>query len=150
MTIAVEEKATKETPERLFDAQRDSRLITQGSHFFCHACLVARPVESRSADSRYCQQCCDFLTAEGAILQRGTRRPSWLPCGGGMGGQNNTGSRNSVSFLAAPKKRGRRAVELPGAVITGLIADGIPRKEVAARMGVSERTLRRKIKGGVI
>jgi len=52
--------------------------------------------------------------------------------------------------LSTPKKRGRRAVELPGAVINSLVADGIPRNEIAARMGVSERTIRRKLKGVAI
>jgi len=54
------------------------------------------------------------------------------------------------AIMTAPKKRGRRAVELPRAVLSSLIADGIPRTEIAARMGISERTLRRKLKGSLI
>jgi hypothetical protein len=137
----------EEAPERLFDAARDSRLIAQCSHFFCLGCLVARPTESRSYDLRYCQRCCDLLETE-AVTQPSSKSPQWRPRRPDRGGQNHTSSENGIGNLSAVKKRGRQAIELPGTVIIGLIADGIPRKEIARRMGVSTRTLRRKIKGG--
>lgn len=46
-----------------FDSRRDAEVITAGG-FFCQACLVGKPVEERSMDSRYCQGCYEFLKEE--------------------------------------------------------------------------------------
>jgi len=149
--VAVMEKVI--TPGRIFDCARDKKLIAEGSHFFCHGCLVARPLKVQSADPRYCQSCYDFLLVEAALLPP-TKRPPWRPRRSIRGGQNNMDSERrgiaNSAIMTAPKKRGRRAVELPRAVLSSLIADGIPRTEIAARMGISERTLRRKLKGSLI
>ena len=93
----------EEAPERLFDTTRDNKLIAQGSHFFCNGCLVARPVESRSYDPRYCQRCCDFLEAE-AITQPSSKSPQCQPQRPDRGGQNHTGSESGMGNLSAPKK----------------------------------------------
>lgn len=46
-----------------FDSRRDAEVITAGG-FFCQACLVGKPAEERSVDSRYCQGCHEFLKEE--------------------------------------------------------------------------------------
>lgn len=46
-----------------FNSHRDAEVITTGG-FFCQACLVGKPVEERSMDSRYCQGCYEFLEEE--------------------------------------------------------------------------------------
>ncbi len=40
-----------------FSIVEDNELISQGSHFFCKACLVAVPVDQRSSNPDYCRQC---------------------------------------------------------------------------------------------
>ena len=154
MAIDIMEKPNQETgteARRYFDAARDTKLIREKAHFFCNACLVAQPLEMQSADPRYCQSCYDFLSAEATLLPP-TQRPPWRPRRLVWGGQINIGSETcgigKTAIMSAQKKRGRRAVELPGAVINSLVADGIPRNEIAARMGISVRTLRRKTRGG--
>ena len=47
------------------------------THFFCYACLGHKPLGDRSADPRYCQDCCDFLLEEASMQP--TRRADWMP-----------------------------------------------------------------------
>ena len=57
-------------------------LARAGTHFFCEACLIHKPKDDMSADSRYCQGCFDFLTEETGILGvRGDnrKRSGWMP-----------------------------------------------------------------------
>ena len=54
-----------------------------GTHFFCQGCLVHRPLDDRSPDERYCQQCCDFLLQEAATQP--TRKAAWMLQTGGQG-----------------------------------------------------------------
>jgi len=61
-----------------FDSALDDKLIAAGTHFYCHACLIARPVEEHSPDPRYCKGCYEFLNLEAANDPRG-RRPRWAP-----------------------------------------------------------------------
>lgn len=60
----------------IFDAERDNQLIAAGTHFWCEGCLIARPLDTRSPDPRYCQGCHDFLSEEASHLDR---KPSWTP-----------------------------------------------------------------------
>jgi hypothetical protein len=64
-----------------FDIKHDNELIAAGSHFWCKACITARPVAERSPDSRYCKGCFDILNDEASLLPcRGiNRRPAWIP-----------------------------------------------------------------------
>lgn len=64
-----------------FNVKRDNELIAAGTHFWCEACLVAKPVDDMSRDQRYCQGCYDFLVYEASLLlEKGsTRRPYWWP-----------------------------------------------------------------------
>jgi len=64
-----------------FDAKRDNELIAAGTHFWCHACQVARLLAEKSLDERYCFRCYAVLMDEAALLpSRGVnRRPAWIP-----------------------------------------------------------------------
>ena len=87
MTSAVSEKSAKlgfeleekieKTSGRIFDCVRDKKLIADSTHFLCSACLVARPVEDRSYDQRYCQRCYDFLLKE--VELGGHQKATWRP-----------------------------------------------------------------------
>ncbi len=52
-----------------------------GTHFFCHSCLIHKPLDDKSADPRYCQGCYDFLIEEARVLNiRGNKsRFGWIP-----------------------------------------------------------------------
>jgi len=53
-------------------------LEKRSGSFFCHACVVDKPVSEQSPDSRYCQGCYDFLLKEAEILSPG-KHPKWVP-----------------------------------------------------------------------
>jgi len=40
-----------------FNIQRDRKLIDNGTHFFCLACVCAVPIEEESLNPNYCQEC---------------------------------------------------------------------------------------------
>lgn len=53
-----------EDKPRRFDSIRDETLIVKGTHFFCHACLQAVPLNNQSTDIRHCQSCQATIAAE--------------------------------------------------------------------------------------
>ena len=59
-----------------FSALRD-RVAVEAGGCFCHACLTGKPSPEQSPDTRYCQQCFEFLLKEAALLDG--RKPSWIP-----------------------------------------------------------------------
>jgi len=63
-----------------FDVKKDNELIAAGTHFWCHACQIAKPNSQLSDDTRYCQGCYDFLLKEGEL--EGKRAGSWKPVNG--------------------------------------------------------------------
>ena len=63
---------------KYFNAKRDRELIAAGTHFFCHACLVAKPASEQSPDERYCQGSYEFLLKEAKLLPA-TKHPKWIP-----------------------------------------------------------------------
>ena len=65
-----------QTLVKVFDSKRDKELFAAGTHFWCEGCLIARPLDARSPDPRYCQGCHDFLSEEASHL---SRKPSWTP-----------------------------------------------------------------------
>lgn len=67
--------------ERIFDIHRDNKLIAKGNHFWCVACLVARPLKEQSLDPRYCQGCYKSLSHEAQLLaESGSwKHPKWIP-----------------------------------------------------------------------
>ena len=60
-----------------FNIKKDNELISTGGYFFCHACLVARPLVEQSPDPRYCSGCFEVLKVEAALQP--TRKVSWMP-----------------------------------------------------------------------
>jgi len=61
-----------------FDVKRDNALIAAGTHFWCETCIVARPIETRSPDYRYCQGCYEFLLKE-AQMDTSRGGGNWKP-----------------------------------------------------------------------
>ncbi len=61
-----------------FDIKRENELIgNDGSHFWCEACVVARPLYDKSPDPRYCLGCYGVLSHEAEMQP--TRRAAWMP-----------------------------------------------------------------------
>ncbi len=65
-------------PEGYFSIKRDNELIASGSHFWCKACVVAKPLDDISPDVRYCQGCYDILLKEAELLPT-NKRAAWMP-----------------------------------------------------------------------
>ena len=61
-----------------FEQMYRRELKRAGTHFFCNACLVHKPLDERSLDKRYCHECYDFLMEE-ASLDTSRRRADWKP-----------------------------------------------------------------------
>ena len=47
--------------------------------FFCQACLVDKPLDDISPDSRYCLMCFEFLTKEAELVPASRGKPPWVP-----------------------------------------------------------------------
>lgn len=65
-----------------FDIKKDNVLIAAGTHFWCSACLTARPVDDMSENSRYCLNCYDVIQSdkkEAADMKE--NRDSWVKDG---------------------------------------------------------------------
>lgn len=63
-----------------FDELYRPELAKAGTHFFCQSCLVHRPMDDKSGDSRYCQGCYDFLAEEMRMAKEGGRKKAdWWP-----------------------------------------------------------------------
>jgi len=52
-------------------------LIAAGSHFWCDACVVARPQVEQSPDPRYCRGCYEILKTEAEM--QSTKKAAWMP-----------------------------------------------------------------------
>ena len=61
-----------------FNIHSELESIKSGDSFWCSGCISARPVAERSADSRYCQGCRDFLCKE-ADSSPQNQRGAWVP-----------------------------------------------------------------------
>jgi len=46
--------------------------------FFCHTCLIDRPLKEVSPDPRYCKYCYEFLLSEWKLMSH-LRKPPWVP-----------------------------------------------------------------------
>jgi hypothetical protein len=156
-----------------FDIKRDNKLIAAGTHFWCEACLVARPIDNQSLDPRYCQGCYEVLVMEAEMLKEtGTwRRPEWLPTaspdtkrGAKKDGDTPTPIPQNMSTLKDEKitvdiirprigKRGPRKMELPDDKIKQLHEDGMEAKAIATQLKrehgieVSYKTIQRLLSG---
>jgi len=150
-----------------FDIKRANELIAAGTHFWCKACLVARPLDDRSPDRRYCQGCYDFLLKEAEMLTGHIKKPTWIPCKNGQQNQPHVspyGGRN-MSTLGEEKievdifqpsvakvrrgKRGPKHKALPHELIEQWADEGMGSKAIATRLNkergvkVSYKTIQR-------
>jgi hypothetical protein len=146
--------------EPIFSIKRDNELISAGTHFWCEACLIARPIDDQSPDTRYCQGCYDFLLKEAEMLREtgSWRRPAWIPkpqtsprkAGGApapiprimstVAGKKFEVDKiqPSVAIETPTKrlsnKRGRKPKELPKDLIMKLASKGVGSKAIASKL----------------
>jgi len=156
-----------------FNIKRDNELIAAGTHFWCEACVVARPLGNQSPDPRYCLHCYEVLVKEAAMLKDAGswRRPGWLPvtCSNAKRGAKKTGDtqspipRNMSTLkdeiitvdIIRPRigKRGPRKMELPDYKIKQLHNNGMGAKAIATQLKrehgieVSYKTIQRVLSG---
>ena len=62
---------------KYFCAEHDREIENIGG-FWCHACLIGKPMIEQSPDPRYCQGCYEFLLEEAEMLGSG-KRTQWVP-----------------------------------------------------------------------
>ena len=135
-----------------FDVKRDNELIAAGTHFWCEACLAARPLDDRSPDVRYCQGCYDFLLKEAAMLTGHIKKPTWMPCKNGQQNQPHVSPYGGgiMSTLGEEKievdiiqpsvakvthgKRGPKPKVLPHDLIKKWAGEGMGSKAIASKL----------------
>jgi hypothetical protein len=157
-----------------FDIKRDNELIAAGTHFWCEACLIARPLDDQSPDPRYCQGCYDFLLKEARMLKEAGswRRPDWIPklkTSPKKVGYASTPTPRNMSTLKEDKievdiiqpsvakvahgKRGPKRKVLPDDLIKRWAGEGMGGKAIATRLKiehgvkVSYKTIQRVLSG---
>lgn len=121
-----------------------------GTHFFCHCCLVHRPLDDRSPDERYCQQCCEFLLKE-ADIQR-IKRADWIPRTSGQDTPSDSGDTPQAGGDDVTKIADKGII--PTAEETGILLQrkgrGRPRKqdgEPVSRMTQWRRKREKEVQG---
>lgn len=143
-----------------FDVKRDIEIEKAGG-FFCHACLVGKPLDDISPDPSYCQGCYDFLLKEAEMLPA-NRRPRWIP----KQQSDKTRRPRSVDIITEPptdrvtimssttesQKRGPKHRELPEDLILQLAGEGLKSQAIAAKLKeqdieISYRTILRILAG---
>jgi hypothetical protein len=154
--------------------KRDNQLIAAGTHFWCEACLVARPLDDRSPDPRYCQGCYEFLLKEAKMLKEAGswRRPDWIPkpkTSSKKVGYAPTPAPRNMSTLNEDKikvdiiqppvvkvtrgKRGPKHKVLPDDLIKQWAGEGMGSKAIATKLKakhsieVSYKTIQRVLSG---
>jgi hypothetical protein len=146
-----------------FDVKRDNELIAAGTHFWCHACQVARPLASKSPDERYCQGCFDVLTYEAGLLPPKSRKPAWIPkardAAPTIPVMPVTVNQQSVEAVTIPPDRGL----IGGEAVTGDVTEKIKKlagqgkstRDIAELLkaegiNISHMTIARRLKGVTI
>lgn len=145
-----------------FDKLYRPELAKAGTHFFCHGCLVHRPVDDRSADERYCLECFEFLTDEMKVAKKNNQKQAawWPETTAPEKSAKNTlkkphGKTPPIGFFAQPANepeppdgglKGRPVMDLPMKKILEMFADGkkvpeIIRQLEADGIKVSRRSL---------
>lgn len=156
-----------------FDFKRDTKIVNAGG-FFCQACLVGKPLDDISPDSRYCRGCYEFLNKEASILPAG-KHPRWVPKTPQpkIRGEKPIpvpqdavlimatvkGKKSEVAIIQPPvakvthEKRGPKHKDLPVELITQWVGEGMGYKRIAAKLkaehdiNVGFRTIARAVKG---
>ncbi len=152
-----------------FDIERDSTLIASGTHFWCSACLVARPLASQSSDPHYCKDCCEVLEHEASLLNP-RNRPRWLPetlkgktavqnvnkvSGDVSHNMSTVNSKNidldKLTFRPPKEKPGPKVKDLPRELIRELATASMGSKSIASKLTelgyntVSYKTIQRRL-----
>jgi hypothetical protein len=157
--------------EPMFSIKCYNKLITAGTHFWCEACLVARPLGKRSPDERYCQGCYDFLLKEAEMLTGHIKKETWIPRKNGQqnqpyvsqygGGIKSTlGDKKIGVDIIQPSvvkdtrgKRGPKPKVLPYDLINQWAGEGMGSKAIASKLNnelgikVSYKTIQRTLAG---
>lgn len=145
-----------------FDIKRDKELIAAGTHFWCHACQVARTLAEISPNPRYCRMCFDFLNNEAALLPRGKYFP-WVP---GVT-VDSLGPTEKAKEVVTDNAQGLNHVSQPVTTlingvdseintrIAALDAAGLKGRDIAAALAkegvfISYRTVYRRLQGALI
>ena len=148
-----------------FNIKKDIELINAGTHFWCKACQVARPLSEKSPDPRYCQGCYELLLKE-AELEGGRRAGEWRPKKGKRLAEPSASTTSSVITALPDNDKGCDTVaheEMYGGnavtdFMTGrireLVAQGMScraiEKELAAvGVTISYRTIHRRLQGSM-
>ena len=127
-----------------FDTRQDNELIATGTHFWCHACMVARPLDDVSPDPRYCQRCYESLAADG-YFQRVKTHPRTAPGAAAP-------ARNASAATVTPLHQGKdTSGDNVTARIIGLAAAGNSTREISTILqgdgiNISHMTIARRIK----
>ncbi len=146
-----------------FNIKKDIELINAGTHFWCKACQVARPLSEKSPDPRYCQGCYELLLKE-TELEGGRRAGEWRPKKGKRLADSCTGSILTIDNSASSNNAGCDTVAhevLHGAQgVTDLVTDrikvlvgrgmscrAIEKELLKDNITVSYRTIARRLKG---
>lgn len=154
-----------------FDNKRDNELIAAGAHFWCNACLIARPLDDQSPDKRYCFGCYNFLLKEAEMLSPKQGRPQWLPQAGELTKKTADVSGHTPLIMSTLEskeikvdiiqssvsarpivKRGPKHRDLPEGLIRQLANEGMGAKAIATRLTgegvtVSYKTIQRLLSG---
>lgn len=65
-----------------FNITEEKAQLEAGTHFWCKACIAARPVEELSTDPRYCKSCFEVIQAEKNIdIEQKQNKDKWAPDG---------------------------------------------------------------------
>lgn len=144
--------------ERQFDIKRDNELINAGTHFWCHACMVARLWAEKSPDERYCFRCFAVLMDEAALLPK---RKAWMPRGAVLahdGAQKEGVTTKELVECATPRPVTNSNRGLDSAInarIAVLAGAGKKPRDISAALSqeginISYRTVYRRLQGALI
>lgn len=167
-------------PEGYFNIKRDNELIAAGTHFWCEACVVARPIDDKSPDPRYCLECFGVLSHEASLLNPRSR-PKWVPKVAKIlktdAQKVNKVSQHIVPIMHTIKTQQNRSVhnstedaknyaltkrgpkpraDLPMEVITQWAGEGMGLKAICTRLkaeydiAVHHTTILRRLQGGLL
>ena len=140
---------------------------------YCLACLVGKRQGEMSEDTRYCQNCFDFLSEEAKLI--GSQRPAWIPKKNALQSKIKAGkviqvkedtdkekrklltvNKNTVignNLEARGRQKTYRKQELPVGFIKQLFREGNGLKAIASRLKrekdikVSHMTIGRVLSG---
>ena len=115
-------------------------LAKAGTHFFCHACLVHRPVDDRSPDERYCQQCFEFLSDEMAAAKKNNQKQAaWWPEASDKCAKNTDEIANKETLPTRLFAQPDKAPEPPDSGLKGRPVMSLPMEKILAMFASGEK-----------